>query len=191
MRFTRLAAALGLAALADTDEDAALGAVEALSRRAVTAESQLATSRTELATERVSRTNAEAALTTATAAAREIQITALLASDGYRAGKLRHGKDAATGKSLPSPMEGWLRQLAAQTGGLELVKTQLGQMPEIVALGKRPASDDAVDPDRTELGVVEDELTIDNPYIKNAAAQMGLKPEDMVAFAKNHIAGGQ
>lgn len=190
MRFTRLAAALGLAALADTDEDSALAAVEALTRRAATAESQLATVRIERDTARTSLVNAEAALTTATAAAKGVQIDAILKAQGYAVGKLRYGKDAE-GKQSASPMEPWLRSLAAQPNGLELLKTQLGQMPEVVPVGKRPASDDATNPTRLEIVADDEELTVDNPYIQSAAAQMGLKPEEMVTFAKNNFAGGQ
>lgn len=179
MALHRLAAVLGLAALTDAEESRAVDAVEALQRRATTAETSLAARTTELA-------QANTALTAATGAAREIQVGAILQSQGYAAGKLKRGKDGE-GKDTPSPMEGWLRGLAAQPNGIELVKTQLTQMPVIVPVGQRSAADAAREPVRTDG---DSELSADNPYLKNAAQQLGLKVEDMVAFAQNHIEGG-
>jgi hypothetical protein len=180
MALHRLAAILGLAALTDAEETRAVDAVEALQRRASTAETALANTRAELA-------QAQSALTSATAAARGIQVNSILQEHGYGAGKLRYGKDA-DGKPTPSPMEGWLRTLSAQPNGVELVKTQLSEMPVVVPVGQRPASDGAKVPGRADHG--EQALTADNPYLRDAAEQLGLKVEDVVAFGNNHVAGG-
>jgi hypothetical protein len=184
MRLHRLAAALGVTALEDTDETSAVLAVEALQRRATTAEAKLATTQTQLS-------NAEAALGTATAAAKKVQIDTILARDGYGAGKLRHAKDA-DGQQLASPREARLRRIAAEPNGIEALKLELAEMEAVVPVGQRPQSEAAGSPPKTDHTVLTDEpIASDNPYIANVAQQLGLKPEDMVAFANGHVAGGR
>lgn len=188
MRFARLAAFLGMTAFEEADEPAALAAVEALQRRATTAEARAVTAETSLSAVRTQLTNAESALTTLTAAQVGERITAVLAQ-GYAAGKLRPTRDKE-GKVTEGPIEKFLRGLGA-SGGITVLEAQLAAMPVIVPVGQRLQAFEAGDPERSTIGV-EDELTADNPYIVNAAAQLGLKPADMIAFATGHVAiGGQ
>jgi hypothetical protein len=180
MLFHRLAVALGLTALSEaTDEDRALAAVSALQARANTAEVQLSTARASL-------TLAESAVKTLTSAAVGAQIDAALRHEGYGGGKLRYGRDG-DGKPTPSPVDKWLRELGA-SAGIEVMKAQLSQMPVIVPVAQRPQAENVREPARTELGVTdEDGITVENPYLQNAAALTGQKVEDMVAFANGHI----
>lgn len=180
--FPRVAAALQLTALSEseTDESRVLAAVEALRQRAITAETNLATTRTQL-------TQAETAVATLTAAQVGSQIATVLETDGYRAGKLVHGRDGE-GKPTPSPLESFLRDLGLK-GGMAVMKAQLAAMPKIVPLNQRQAAAVA----SPELTVIEGELgaagemTEDNPYLMAAAEQTGQDVKDLVRFAKASI----
>jgi hypothetical protein len=175
MLFHRLAVALGLTALSEADEDRALAAVSALQARANTADSL----QTRL-------TQAEGAVKTLTAAAVGAQVDTQLRHDGYAAGKLRYGRDDA-GRATASPLDKWLRELGA-SAGIDVMKAQLAQMPVIVPVGQRLQAATVTEAERTELGSIEDDVSVDNPYLKNAAALTGQKVEDLVAFSKGHIA---
>lgn len=181
MTFHRLAVALGLTALSEGDEDRAVAAVAALQQRAVTAETNLASVRTQL-------TNAESAIATLTAAQVGQRINASLHTHGYAAGKLVRARDK-DGKPVEGPMEAFLRDLGTK-GGLAVMEAQLAAMPVVVPIGKRPQSELANDPTRTEPGVDETtELGEDNPYLISAAEQTGQKVIDLVTFAKGHVQG--
>lgn len=181
MLFHRLAAALGLAALGEADEDRALAAVSALQARANTATSDLATARASL-------TQAEAAVRTLTAAQLGVQVDAILQAEGFSKGKIRRSHDSA-GQLTVGPVETFIRKLGADAG-LEVMKAQLAAMPVIVPLGQRQA-ELGKEPAITVLGAEEGEgLDEQNPYLINAAQLTGQKVSDLVSFAKGHIAGG-
>lgn len=182
MLFHRLAVALGLTALSEGDEDRALAAVAALQQRAVTAETSLATTRTQL-------TNAESAITTLTAAQVGTRLAASLHQNGYAAGKVRRTRDA-DGKLTEGPIEKFLLDLGNK-GGIAVMEAQLAAMPVIVPVAQRPQSEATTEPGRTGLGdQADDGLTVDNPYLRNAAELTGQKVEDLVTFAKGHIPQG-
>ena len=180
--FHRLAVALGLTALSEENEHGnaqILGAVEALRQRAVTAETKLATTESKLSL-------AETAVTTLTAASVGQQIDAVLQSEGYRTGKLKHGHDAE-GKQTASPLESFLKELGTK-GGLAVLKAQLAAMPVVVPVAQRPQSELVAQPALTVIGETDENgLTENNPYLRNAAEQTGQKVGDLVAFAKGHI----
>lgn len=177
MNWTRLAALLGVAALGDGDEDRAIAAVQALTTRATTAETTLASVRTELQ-------QAQAAVRTLTATSVGIQIDAALNEHGYRAGKLKHGRDS-NGVATASVMEGFLRKLAASEGVAGLTAA-LAELPVIVPVNERLQSERTTAPDRVELDA-DSWLTTENPYLQSAASQLGQKVEDLVAYGKGHV----
>jgi hypothetical protein len=184
MGFFRLAAALGLSAFGEADEERALAHLAALNSRAVTAETSLAAATTRL-------TQAEGAIKTLTAAALGQQIDAIIET-GFSAGKIRRTRDAS-GQLVAGPVETWLRGVGQTPGGIEAMKALMTPMPVVVPLNERQA-----------LAAVEPALPIqplsgngqpalvgeDNPYLRNAAELTGQKVGDLVAFANGHIAGG-
>lgn len=180
--FHRLAVALGLTALSEENEHGnahILAAVEALRQRAVTAETKLSTTEGKL-------TLAESAVATLTSASVGLQIDAALQAEGYRTGKLKHGRDAE-GKPTPSPLESFLKDLGSK-GGIAVMKAQLAAMPVLVPVNQRPQSEGVQSPPLTELGAEDDlALTIDNPYLINAAQQTGQDVKDLVRFSGGHI----
>jgi hypothetical protein len=165
MAFPRLAAVLKLTALAETDEPSAVAAVEALERRALTAESKLATTQMELT-----------AATAGLAAASKIRIDDLL-SGCYRAGKLKHGRDAA-GLATPSPREERLRKIAARDGIVAL-EAELAELDVIVPVGQRLQVETVGAPPASTAAPEGA-----NPNFQRVADQLGLKVEDMVAFQR-------
>lgn len=183
MAFHRLAAALGLAVLGEGDEDRALAAVEALSRRATEAEQNLASTRTRLS-------QAEGALQLATSAASKVQIDAAI-QRLYDEGKLRMDRTDPVAPRA-SAREARLRKIAAGGGnltqGLADLAAEAAEMDVVVPVGQRLQSGAVGEPERRSPYSAD--LTVDNPYIRNVAAQLGLKPEDMVAFDSGHMIGG-
>lgn len=177
MLFPRLAAALGLAALNDGDEDAGVRAVEALHRRATTAEADLAATKKKLG-------QAETALEAMTASTLGVQVDALLEKDGYLAGKLRYGRDD-DGKKKPSDREKRLRRIA-KDDGIEALRAELAEMPVIVPLGQRPRSETAEEPERENV-LGDDDYNENNPYLQHAAEQTGQSIKDLVRYANGHV----
>lgn len=169
MNFTRLAAILGIAALAAApDEDHAIRVVEGLKRDKLAAELERDTARTELATTK------EAAKTLA-AKALATQIDTEI-EGAYRAGKLRYGRNEETGKSIASPREERLRRIA-KDGGLAELKAEIADMPVIVAIGKRQLEDEGTRD--SALGGGEDD-----DALASAAEQLGIDPQELRAHAR-------
>lgn len=131
--FPRLATALKLAALSESDEDAAVTAVTTLQQRAATAELELATASREQTrlTGEVTRLTAEVA--TAGAAALDGLI-----EGAYKAGKLAHGKDDKGGNT-PDPMESLLRE-HGRLSGRPALEAKLSSMRAVVPVGVTPVA---------------------------------------------------
>lgn len=182
MRFYRLAAILGLTLSSEasetSDEATLLTAVEALKQRTATVETQLADKTAKLA-------QAETALAAVTDAGVRVQVDTILATEGYGIGKLKHGR-GDDGKPTPSPREVRLRKIA-KADGIEALRAELAEMEVVVPVGQRMQSKAAGTPPPTALGEATEEISVDNPYMKNAAQQLGLKVEDMVSFATDHV----
>jgi hypothetical protein len=170
MAFTRLAAALKLAALSESEEDAAVTAVTTLQTRAVTAEAELGLQRAEVA--RLSTENAR--LT------KEVEAAGAAALDGliegaYKSGKLAYGKDAE-GKNTPDPNEELLRDLGKLKGGSAL-SAHIGKMRAVVPVGVPPVVEKTTEPARpTTLSAVPTDQ-----QIRDAATQLGVDENTMRA----------
>lgn len=167
--FTRLAAALKLTALSESDEDAAVTAVTALQQRAATAELAQATAERE-----VTRLSGEVTRLT-----KEVEAAGAAALDGiiegaYKSGKLAYGKDAE-GKNTPDPMEPLLRNFG-QTAGRAALEDKLTAMRSVVPVGTPPVSTTTTEPPKTTLSVVPTDQ-----QIRDAAAQLGVSENDMRA----------
>jgi hypothetical protein len=187
MRFQRLAAVLRLAALdAEADEAHAVLAVEALQRRATDAETSLATAQAALTGEKTKVTQLETALGVAVAAGNKIKVDAALEA-AYAKGKLRRTRDAE-GNVLADGREVRLRRIASDaTHGLTELTAELAALDVIVPVGRALQSGAVGAPPPTPdvLGTGFEE----NPYVAGIAAQLGLKPEDMIAFQRDHLIG--
>lgn len=189
MRFPRLAAALALAANDELDENRAVEAVEALQRRALAAETERANLATQLATRTTELAQATAAITVATAAAGKIRIDAIL-TEAYRAGKLGYRRVEGSKEALPDKREARLRRIAGEKDGLTALQAEIDEMEETVPVGRRLQSEDVAAPGVTDaIGDGSLEFA-DNPYIDDVAAQLNLKPEDMIAYEKKLARGG-
>lgn len=169
MAFTRLAAALTLAALSESDEDAAVTAVTALKTRAVSAEAELGLQRSE-----VTRLQAENARL-----AKEVEAAGAAALDGliegaYKSGKLSYGKDAE-GKNTPDPNEELLRDLGKLKGGPAL-SAHIGKMRAVVPVGVTPVADKTTEPPKTTLAAVPSDQ-----QIRDTATQLGVPENDIRA----------
>lgn len=168
MAFTKLAAALKLAALSESDEDAAVGAVTALGTRAVTAELDLRSAQAENA-----RLTAENARLT-----KEVEAAGAAALDGliegaYKSGKLAYGKDAA-GANTPDPMESLLRDFGQLKGRKEL-EAKLAAMSARVPVGVPPVSTTTTEaPKPTTLHAVPSDAEI-----RETATQLGVSENTM------------
>lgn len=154
---TTLAAILGCAA---TDADVAR-ATEDLKRGKLAAEQERDTARTKLAA-------AEEVAKSAIASRLAAQVDEIIAA-AYRDGKLIYGRDAE-GRATASGQEPILRELAGL--GIEKLKTWLAAMPQIAPIGKRALED---------AGRGGSESADISPALASAAAQLGLKPEDVEA----------
>lgn len=175
MAFPRLAAVLGLTALAEADEDRAVTIAEGMRQRALAAEQERDAARTELG-------QAKTALAVSTAAGAKVRVDAAIGG-AYRDGKLKWARDDA-GKATPSARELRLRKIA-ERDGLDALTAELAEMDVIVPVGQRLSVDAAVEPDRT-LHAVDPAA---NPYLASVAEQLGLKVEDMQKFAREKGVG--
>ena len=187
MRFPRLAAALKLAALDDTDEGSAVLAVEALERRALAAEQERNALTTKLADATTKVTQAEAALSAAVATGNKVRIDGLI-TQAYRDGKLGYGRDEL-GAAVPSRKEARLRRIAAGPNGIAELEAELAEMEMVIPVQRRMQSETVPGPGATPaLGASELQ---DNPYLASTAAQLGLKVEDMIATYESDMGVGQ
>ncbi len=167
--FTRLAAALKLTALAESDEDAAVTVVTALQQRAVAAELDAGQQRAE-----VTRLAAENARLTTLAAAADAAAIDTLIADAYKGGKLAYAKDAE-GKNVPDALESLLRDFG-KLSGRDALSGKLTAMKQVVPLGVAPVSTQVKEPERAGLLSVP----TDN-QIAVTAAQMGIPEDDLRA----------
>lgn len=167
MNFARLAAALKLAALSESDEDAAVTAVTTLQQRAATAEIELATSSRE-----VTRLTGEVTRLT-----KEVEAAGVAALDGiidgaYKSGKLAYGKDAE-GKNTPDPMESLLRDFG-KLSGRPALEAKLAAMRATVPVGVPPVSTTTPEAPKTTLHAVPTDQ-----QIRDAANQLGVSENEM------------
>ena len=167
MNFARLAAALKLAALSESDEDAAVTAVTTLQQRAATAELELATSSRE-----VTRLTGEVTRLT-----KEVEAAGVAALDGliegaYKSGKLVYGKDAE-GKNTPDPMESLLRDFG-KLSGRPALEAKLAAMRAAVPVGVPPVSTTTPEAPKTTLHAVPTDQ-----QIRDAANQLGVSENEM------------
>lgn len=166
--FPRLATALKLAALSESDEDAAVTAVTTLQQRAATAELELATASREQ-----TRLTGEVARLT-----KEVETAGAAALDGliegaYRAGKLAHGKDAE-GKNTPDPMESLLRE-HGRLSGRPALEAKLSSMRAVVPVGVAPVASTTTEAAKsTTLAAVPSDQ-----QIRDTATQLGV-PENSI-----------
>lgn len=169
MAFTKLAAALALAALSESDEDRAVTAVTTLQQRVTAAELDAAQQRAE-----VTRLTAEnARLSTEAALAATTAINDVIAG-AYTAGKLSHGKDAE-GKNTPDPMESLLRDFAKAHGAAALTD-KIKAMRQVVPVGVPAAASTAAEAPKTILHAVPTDQ-----QIRDTAAQLGVPENDIRA----------
>jgi hypothetical protein len=174
MKFHRLAVALGLSALDEADEDRALTAVEALSRRATTAEQELATSRRDLGAAQAQL----AAAQTGIQAAGKIRIDGII-SAATAAGKIKAVRNAA-GEPVMSAKETRLRRIAAEPGGIAQLEAEIAELDVIVPVGQRLQIEEVEAPKRTTIAAVKDGALAN--AMQAIADQLGIKVEDMVKF---------
>lgn len=170
MALTRLAQALGLAALSEANEDAAIAAVENLTRRASTSEQELGGVRAQL--------SAAQAGIAAASAGRIDQLISLAVRDG----KIRMTRDK-DGRPVPSAREKTLRNVAKKEG-ITALEAHIAELDVIVPVGQRLASDDAVEPGTDPL---DRQLAAGGPVddaMQEVASQLGLDVKDMYKFAR-------
>lgn len=176
---TRLAAALKLTALSESDEDAAVTAVTTLSTRAVTAELDIRQAQAE-----VTRLTAENARLT-----QEITAAGAAALDGliegaYKSGRLVHGKDAE-GKPSADAMESLLRDFGALKGRPAL-EAKLAAIVPRIPVGTPPVTSSTTEAPKTTLHAVPTD-----EQIRNTAEQLGVSENDVRArFGMAPIAAG-
>jgi len=188
MAFKRLAAALGLAALDEGNEDQALAAVEGLSRRSSTAEQERDTARNERDTARTQLSAAQVGV----AAAGKLRLDGLI-TQAIRDGKIKAVR-GADGQPTVSAREARLRKIGAEPSGLAQVQAEIAELDVIVPVAKRLAAEGAGQ-DRLQARLPEGADTEvelageNNPHLaselQNVAEQLGLKVEDMVNFHNN------
>jgi hypothetical protein len=201
MRFPRLQQFLGLALAEEPTEDTFLTAVEALRGRATAAETRATAAEARAGVLQTSLSQAETALRVTTANANKIQVDHLLTTLGYEAGKLIHTPNPADpSKPGPSPMEHFLRQVAATptvlatesspaVTGLDLLRMQLRAMPQIAKVNRPLQADEVVGPPLM-LGADDDNelYSEDNEYLREACAQTGVDIKAAVRFANANAA---
>lgn len=170
MAMSKLAAALALSALSESDEDRAVTAVTALRERAAAAELEAGTLRTEN-----TRLTAELAAQVALAkVASGIALDGMLAA-AYAAGKLVHGKDAE-GKNKPDPTESLLRDYGLAAGADKLA-AKLAEMAPRIPLGQAPIVNATKEPESTrQLTAVPSDA-----QIERTAAELGVSANDVRA----------
>lgn len=166
--FPRLATALKLAALSESDEDAAVTAVTTLQQRAATAELELAT-----ATREQTRLAAEVTrLTAEVATAGAVALDGLIAG-AYTAGKLAYGKDDKGGNT-PDPMESLLRE-HGRLSGRPALEAKLASMRAVIPVGVTPVANTTTEAAKsTTLAAVPSDQ-----QIRETATQLGV-PENSI-----------
>lgn len=170
MLFTRLAAALGVAALtAETDEPAALLAAEELRRRAISAETDAGILRAEVA-----RLTGELVTQTALANAASSAAMDQLIVDAYKAGKLTYGKDTA-GASTPDALESLLRDFG-KSAGREALSAKITAMRAAIPIGVPPIATRTTEQAKTGLTSFPTDADIDS-----LAAQLKISVNDIRA----------
>lgn len=173
MALIRLAAVLGLAALTDADEPAAVTAAEGLRARALSAETDAAVARTENA-----RLTAELAAQTALAAVAGVAAMNRVIADAYTSGKLGYGKDAA-GANTPDELESLLRDYG-KAAGVDALTAKVSKMAVRIPVGQRQLTADIKEPAR-ETGPVS--ALHDEALVASVAAQLGITVEQYRANA--------
>lgn len=173
MALIRLAAVLGLAALTDADEPAAVAAAEGLRARALSAETDVALSRTEN-----TRLAAELAAANALAAVANTAVLNQAIADAYTAGKLGYGKDEK-GANTPDALESMLRDYG-KAAGVDALKAKITAMRVAIPVGQRQLTADIKEPAR-ETGPVS--ALHDEAQVANVAAQLGVTVEQYRANA--------
>lgn len=174
MALIRLAAVLGLAALTDADEPAAVTAAEGLRARALSAETDAGIARTENTrlTAEVTRLGTE--LTAAQAIAAAASTTALnqVIADAYTAGKLGYGKDEK-GANTSDALESMLRDYG-KAAGVDALKAKITAMRASIPVGLRQLVSDIKEPLRLTgpISVLEDEAGV-----AATCAQLGITVE--------------
>ncbi len=170
MPFPKLAAALTLAALTETDDERAAASVEEIKRGKLAAETardaykqRAESAEAELAAERKAKAELEASALAA-------KLDAVI-EGAYRAGKLTAAHDAA-GKRTPDPGEAAIRKMGAVLGVAEL-EAYVATLPTKVPLGQR----------RDELAAVEPAGPVPDAVLASTARQLGLDPKDVAANA--------
>lgn len=182
MAFTRLAAVLGLAALADADESAAVTAVEGMRARALSAETDAGIARTEntrLAAD-VARLSTELAAAKAIAAVAGETALSQVISDAYTAGKLGYGKDEK-GANTPDALESMLRDFG-KAAGVDALKAKITAMRVAIPVGQRQLTADITEPKRL-TGPVSALEGVDDSQIAATCAQLGITVEQFRANA--------
>jgi hypothetical protein len=173
MLFTRLAAALGLAALSEAGhEDAALAALEGQRKRLLAAEVDVGTLRVDVARLTTERDTARAEANLAAGAAIDRVV-----ADAYSEGKLGYGRDAA-GAALADPMESLLRDFG-KAAGLDALSAKLKAMAPRIPVGQRqplpaePARQLAAVPTDAQIAATAAQLGVP---VDSVRARYGLAP---------------
>lgn len=163
MALMKLAAALALTALTESEEDRAVTVVTGMRERTAAAELEAGTLRTEN-----TRLTTELAVQVALAkAAGGIALDGMLTA-AYAAGKLTHGKDGE-GKNTPDEMESLLRDFGSAHGADKLA-AKLAKMPARLPLGQPPIVNATTEPASTrQLAVVPSDA-----QIAQTAADLGV-----------------
>ncbi len=168
MAFPKLAAALALTALSESDDDRAASAVAGLRERATAAELDAAQQRAE-----ATRLSAELAVQAGIAQLAATEAMDRLIADAYTSGKLAYGRDAA-GKPTPSPMESLLRDYG-KAAGRDKLSAKITEMQQVVPLGVRPLAG-TTEPEKTTLASVPSD-----EQLAATAAQLGIPVEQLRA----------
>lgn len=169
MPFPKLAAALALAALTESDEDRAVTAVTGLRERAAAAELDAGTQRAE-----VTRLTAELAVQTTLAATAGAAATDALVAEAYKSGKLLYGKDAE-GKNTPDALESLLRDYG-KTAGRDKLAAKLSEMSARAPLGQPAIAATTTEAPKAQLAAVPTDI-----QLAATAAQLGIPVNDLRA----------
>jgi len=182
MALIRLAAVLGLAALTDADEPAAVTAAEGLRARALSAETDAGIARTENTrlTADVTRLTTELAAAKAIAAVAGETALSQVISDAYTAGKLGYGKDEK-GANTPDALESMLRDFG-KAAGVDALKAKITAMRVAIPVGQRQLTADITEPKRL-TGPVSALEGVDDSQIAATCAQLGITVEQFRANA--------
>lgn len=166
MPFPKLAAALVLTALSESDEDRAVTAVTALRERAAAAELDAGQQRAE-----VTRLTAELAVQTAIANTAGAAAMDALIADAYKVGKLGYGKDAE-GKNTPDPLESLLRDFG-KAAGRDALAAKLTAMAPRIPIAQAPIVNSTTELPRQPAP------QLDEAAIARSAASMGIPVNEL------------